>query len=176
MVGDQHARHLPILEVVGHLLDIIKKAGRFNEDGLARLFHDEHFIVDGVAGLIGVQPDGAEIVDVHLALGQFDGGVGLLGHGGFLLKNLTDDDVRIGTGRSSLLSVFSIHGPPGSVKYALCCALVTGRKPLAGYRAETFAAPCGPAGPTPVPKNFSKKMRAALSMRRPPGDICCYSA
>ena len=62
----------PIGQIIRQFPDVVKKAGGLDDDGFSGLFDDEHLIADRIVRLIGVQADGAEIVNTHPALGKTD--------------------------------------------------------------------------------------------------------
>ena len=67
MIGNKHTLYFHILQIFRKLSDIVKEAGRLNDNGFSVFLHDEHLVVDKVIGLIGVQFNAAKIVDVHFA-------------------------------------------------------------------------------------------------------------
>lgn len=52
--------------------DAVEEAGHLDHEAAPALLDDEHLIVDGVGRAICVQPDLAEVVDIHPACGQLD--------------------------------------------------------------------------------------------------------
>ena len=74
MIGHQHPRRLQLSggQIVREFPDVVKKAGALQNDGFAVLLHQKDLIVDGVLGLVGVKPGRAEVIHMHLALGQLD--------------------------------------------------------------------------------------------------------
>ena len=85
VVGHEHPLDPHILQIRRKLPDVIIKAGRFQQNGPAVLFHDENLVVDRVVGLVGVQPDGAAVVDMHFTLFQLYGPKSIFVHCNSLL-------------------------------------------------------------------------------------------
>ena len=86
MIGNQHSHDLNAVQIVGQFLDVVEEAGRFEDDCLTGFLHDENLIVDQIVGLVGVELDCAEIVDVYFALCELHCGKCILIHDRFLLK------------------------------------------------------------------------------------------
>ena len=63
------------------------KQGGLQDHEAARFFQQEHLVRQGVPGLVGVELHGAEVINVHLALAQLDGGKIVLVHRKYLQKS-----------------------------------------------------------------------------------------
>ena len=74
MVSDEHGVYGKPLrrEILDDLAVVVVKARGFQHHHAPAFFEEEHLVVDEIAGLIGVQFYGAEIVHVHLAFGKCD--------------------------------------------------------------------------------------------------------
>ena len=86
MIGNKHTLSFHILQIFRKLSDIVKEAGRLNDNGFPIFLHDEHLVVDKVIGLIGVQFNAAKIVDVHFAFCKFYRCKSIFVHDDSLLK------------------------------------------------------------------------------------------
>ena len=73
MIGYQHPGHRFALQVLVQRGDAVREAGRLQDHELSGLLQQEHLVRQRVAGLAGVEPHAAEVVNVHLALAQLDG-------------------------------------------------------------------------------------------------------
>ena len=119
MVGRQHAGHVPpgqILIQCGHAAD---EARGFNGHERPRLLYQKHLVSQRVAGLIGVERHAAEIIDVHFALSQPDGGKVFLVHDVYLHGCVY---LRRGVPRPCVCIIR--HQKPFE-KYAQFCGIVT---------------------------------------------------
>ena len=125
MVGNQHSCNLHTVQIGCQFLDIIEKAGRFQNDCLAGFLHNENLIVDKIVGFVSVQLNSSKIVDVHFTLGKLNCGKCILIHDKFLLKVFW----IVFQKNKRLISFCDSMIPhiPALEKYALFCKVVTRR-------------------------------------------------
>ena len=89
VIGHQLALHRDVLpsQKVGELLNVVIEAGQLDHHAPARLGQDEHLVLYGVPGLIGVQGDAVLLINVNPALVQGNGAVCVLVHDNCLQRN-----------------------------------------------------------------------------------------
>ena len=85
VIGNKHTFNLYVFQIFCKFSVVVKEARGFNDNGFAIFLDDKHFIVDEIVGLVSVQFDAPEIINVHFTFREFYGCECVLVHNNNLL-------------------------------------------------------------------------------------------
>ena len=71
VIGNEHTLNLNIFQVFCKLFIVIKETRRFNDNCLAVFLNDKNLVINKIVGLVCVQLNAAEIVNIHFTLCEF---------------------------------------------------------------------------------------------------------
>ena len=73
VISDEHTLDLNIVQIFRKFFNVVEETRGLDNNGFAVFLNDKYFVADEIIGLVGVQLNCTEIVNIHLAFFEFYG-------------------------------------------------------------------------------------------------------